>query len=553
MKLPFPLRARAFPPLILGLCFCTPVSPACADLGQAKIPRHRYTNIIFISIDTLRRDHLGCYGYERNTSPNIDLLADRSVLFENFIAQAVLTPVSQMSIFSSRYPRANGLVSFQVPKDAITTVNLPNILKVYGYTNAAFLSSPEFIQRGSSKIKGNYKNSFDDLFDDFVPANKPWRKTPVEALDWINKNKGKKFFLWLAVGTVHFPFTHAVPPPYKTMYDPPGYTPFFCGPCGIEDEKCGDEIGYGVLSRIYKGNFYVDSKPLHRLSKEDIDYIVGRYDAGIHYTDLFVGEVIELIKKLGLDEKTLVVLHSTHGEDLGEHGYFMHYDLYDTEVKNALLLKFPEGGATPQRIAAQVQGIDIMPTILSYLDIPINHESQGKSLLPLIETGDESGLSEYAYMNRLPLWEYLVNRRNVHFKSRGGCTDTTGEQEALEAYSWFLSEAFADFTPADPPYYPAIRTNEWKLILRNNKEVLEKTSWWSFVSGSSVEVREVELYDLKNDPHEVDNVAGKHPDVVQRLKKQLLEWDAAMQSLAKKGVGYDEKTTILPYPGVMDP
>ena len=97
------LRSLFSPLALLCLCFLPQVSLSQTDAAATLPPRHSRTNIIFISIDTLRQDHLGCYGYQRNTSPNIDRLADRSVLFENFIAQAVLTPVSQMSIFSSQY------------------------------------------------------------------------------------------------------------------------------------------------------------------------------------------------------------------------------------------------------------------------------------------------------------------------------------------------------------------------------------------------------------------------------------------------------------------
>src|SRR6185369_6938511 len=196
---------------------------------QAK-SRHEFTNVILISLQCLRADHLGIYGYKRNTSANIDKFAEKSVLFESAISQANLTPVAQMSVLTSQFPRVNGMVSFEVTKDAVTSRTLPDILKYYGYTTAATVSSPEFFMRfdtsGGELV--NPGDVFSRSFDYFGrtargPEGSSLRVSPVEAFNWLKKNSDKKFFLWIGSGLLHMPYSDTVPKPYKTMYDSPGY------------------------------------------------------------------------------------------------------------------------------------------------------------------------------------------------------------------------------------------------------------------------------------------------------------------------------------------
>ncbi|MDA8432386.1 MAG: sulfatase-like hydrolase/transferase, partial [Nitrospiraceae bacterium] len=121
-----------------------PAVAGAASSREKPAPAYEKTNVILISLQCLRPDHLGAYGYKRETSRNIDSLAKRSVLFENAISQANLTPVAQMSVFTSQYPRVHGLVSFEVTPEMVSKRTLPEILKYYGYTTAAVVSSPEF-------------------------------------------------------------------------------------------------------------------------------------------------------------------------------------------------------------------------------------------------------------------------------------------------------------------------------------------------------------------------------------------------------------------------
>jgi arylsulfatase A-like enzyme len=192
-----------------------------------------------------------------------------------------------------------------------------------------------------------------------------------------------------------------------------------------------------------------------------------------------------------------------------------------------------------------VQGIDIMPTILDYLGIPVPHEAQGNSLLPLLKSDGSASPSEFAYIDRMPWWEYNLSKWYLEFQSGRGAHFPQSEKTKLEEYRRMLQ---TDFDQLDyPPGDIAIRTNDWKLMMRKKKDLLEKVSWWGFITGKRLYLEEIELYDLKNDPYEKANVAKDHPEVVARLKAKLLQWD---ESIEKQKAQYkkDEKRFIIPYP-----
>jgi arylsulfatase A-like enzyme len=536
--------------LLTGISLTNSTALAAAPAG----PRHDDTNVILISLQCLRPDHLGAYGYKRGTSRNIDRLASQSVLFENAISQANLTPVAQMSVLTSQYPRINGMVSFEVAKDQVSQRTLPEILKMYGYTTAATVSSPEFFLRydGATGVTVNPGDLFSRSFDHFSrtrkgPDGRSVRKVPTEALQWLKNNHDRKFFLWIASGLIHMPYGAAVPAAYRRMYDPAGYVPFWKRLAEAPAWKeLGEDPDYDVFSRIYRGEFYWGFSPIYRLTDTDIDYVNGRYDAGVYYTDLFIGELLKLLDSLKLTEKTVIILQSIHGEDLGERGgNFFHYDVTDTIIKNALMIRFPGQDQGGRRVAEQVQAIDIMPTLLDYLQIPVPHEAQGMSLMPFLHGDRTAAPGEFAYIDRLPWWEYTLDKWYLEFKRSQGAPFASAELEKLPAYRNLLAQSFTEL--GYPPGDIAIRSNDWKLILRKNRNLLRKVSWQGFLAGREPEIPEVELYDLKNDPGETTNVALANPEVVARLREKLLTWDREMER-GKKAFNPDDKRLVIPYP-----
>lgn len=525
-----------------------PASPAAVVK-----PRHEQTNVVMISLDILRPDHLGAYGYQRNTSPNIDRLARQSVLFENAIAHSYLTPVAHMSVITGQYPRSHGMLSFEVTRNDVSQRTLPEILKFYGYETAAVMSSPEFFMRYDTEAGKivNPRDIFSHAFDYYgrtVPDKSgSTRVNPSGALEWLKANKDKKFFLWVESGMLHPPFSQTVPEPQKSQYDPQNYTPFYeTYPIRLGKESTDRGVPTEVLFHVYRGDYYLDFKPVYKLSDVDRNFIISRYDAGLNYTDSFIGELLNLLDSLKLSGKTLVVFHSIHGEALGEHGYFFHHDVFDTEIKTALTFRFPDGEKAGSRISRQVQGVDILPTILDYLQIPLNHEAQGASLLPLIK-GDDRNFkgSEYAFIDRIPWWEYVLEGWHLENQTERGADYTPLEISRMKDYLALLRDTIGN--GKYPPECIAIRTNDWKLILRERHELLENVSWWNFISGQKFPVAAIELYDLRRDPLEQKNVAAENPQVVAKLKAKLLEWDAANPKPAARAKTR-QMPLIIPYP-----
>jgi arylsulfatase A-like enzyme len=523
-----------------------------ADTAPPLTARHEYTNVILISLQCLRPDHLGVYGYKRQTSRHIDALANTSVVFENAISQANLTPVAQMSVFTSQYPRTNGMVSFEVLQDTVNKRTLPTILQFYDYTTAAIVSAPEFFLRydtdaGTMVNPGDVFSRSFDYFGRTIrgPGGRSLRKVPEEAFHWLKANKDKKFFLWIASGLNHMPYAAAVPHPYKSMYDPEGYTPFWYRLPNNAWKDAKDDPSYDVFSRVFGKDFYWRFLPAYKLTEDDVQYVNGRYDAGVFYTDLFIGQLMELLESLDLKERTLIVLHSIHGEDLGEDGRYFHYDVTDTIVKNALLMRFPGAELGGKRVEEQVQGIDILPTILDYLEIPAPPDAQGNSLLPFLKGDRSAAPGEFTYIERMPWWEYTLHKWYLEFKSDTGAHFAASEKAKLQEYQNLLKKSFEEL--GYPPGDIAIRSNDWKLIYRKNRDLYEKVSWQHFITGKSGKIDEVELYDLRNDPLETKNVAGNNPEVVERLKEKLLKWDESIESQKVKYFKGD-KRWIIPYP-----
>lgn len=537
--------------LILLAVACPLAGNVFAADPPAASERYKDTNVILVSLQCLRPDHLGVYGYKRDTSPNIDRLAKSSILFDNTIAQANLTPVAMMSVLTSQYPRVNGMIAFDTAKDAVTSRTLPEILKYYGYTTAAVSGSPEFFMRYDTESGTEIKlgDVFSRSFDYFGRTRKglgsSLRVAPVESLDWIKRNKDKKFFMWIASGVIHVPYAAGVPREERVVYDPPGYKPFWEKFHSIKaEEGASDDTTYDVLMRLYKDEYYLGFKPVYKLMPTDYSYIVSRYDAAIRYTDNFIGQLVDTLEKNGLTKNTILIIHSIHGEDLGERDTYVHYDLSESAVKSALLVRLPDGQQGGKRIADQVQGIDIMPTVLDYLGVPRDHSQQGSSLLPLIKGEPGATGTEYAYIDRIPWWEHTLSRWYLEFKN-SQTNYPESEKNPVKEYGAMLRSAF----PAGsyPPGDIAIRTKQWKMILRKEPRLLEKVSWYGYITGSALQYNDIELYDIVADPHERRNVAAQNQKVVETLRAKLMEWDAAVDR-KKASYGTGEKRYIIPYP-----
>jgi arylsulfatase A-like enzyme/Tfp pilus assembly protein PilF len=319
-------------------------------------------NVLLITIDTTRADRLGCYGYEKPTSPHIDALADQSVVFTRCSAHVPITLPSHTSILSGTVPCYNAVRDngrFVVPEPLVT---LPEILAADGYRTAAFVSA--FVLDSRYGLDQGFE-VYDDRFmaewseEDLREARlfrqgiteRPADQTTDAALAWLAEQGDEPFFMWVHYYDPHQPLTP--PKPFDQMF--------------------------------------IDSA----------------YDGEIAFMDSQIGRLLEALKSAGLWEDTLIVLTSDHGESLGQHGEDTHAVLvYDSTLHTALMIK-PQSafGATPAVAGDAVAHADILPTVCDLLGLDGPETGQGRSLRPLLEGGSQPPQAIY-FECALPFYSY---------------------------------------------------------------------------------------------------------------------------------------------------
>lgn len=463
-------------------------------------------NVLMLSIDIFRPDHLPCWGGRNPMRGHICELADHGVLFDDFIVQAYQTPIAQMAMFTGRYPSRTGFTHFAATL-AADEPTLPESLQAAGYETVAMGSSFEVMtDMSASTHRGhgfthpglNPGLSFGRGFESFVYTG--YRNLPTDAVPFVQQRAkpDRPYFLWLVFGTLHWPYGAAADPKARRQFDPEGYAGTFAGL---------PAPSFPVLSRIYQHKLHQGPRPLP-LTAADEAWINGRYDVGLKMVDDFVGELLAAMPPEQA-ANTLVVLHGIHGEDLGEHGYFGHYDIFDTEVRQKLIVLNPRNPAQAgTQVTGPVEGVDLAPTLtdvlgLSAMTAPRDESLDGTSLRSALLSGeapDDGG----ALSERVPLWEDIF--RHLDHMPSG------------------YVERIRPLLDADQPKTGdlSLRTDRWKLIHRRARLLEAQVSWWTEVSGQPLERPEWELYDLKTDPTEQLNVADDHPQVVVRLRAELL-------------------------------
>lgn len=323
-------------------------------------------NVLVIAIDSLRPDHLGCYGYGRPTSPAIDALAARGVLFENALGQASWTTPSFGTVFTSLYPSQHGALTVNdMLSPGVPT--LAEILRERGYAtcgiaNAPALSSDYGFDRGF------------DFYDVAEPETRDAEATTKDALKWLDADKRKPFFLFVHYFDVHLPY--APKPPYDRLFDT-GYT----GP-----------LGTAFAVDAYAGRREDLLAQMRGWSPADWDHVRALYDGEIAFTDQAIRLLLEGLEERDLTRKTLIVFLSDHGQEFFEHGAYGHgHSLYGEVLRVPLVLSLP--GPLPRglRVKEQVRLLDVAPTILAFLGAGARSGLEGVSLLPLAGGGAVTG------------------------------------------------------------------------------------------------------------------------------------------------------------------
>lgn len=316
-------------------------------------------NVLLISIDTLRQDHVGVYGYEHNTTPNVDAFAADTIRFDNAIAQAPSTLPSHASIFTSMIPehhRAFHATEQPLPPEALTMAEIlfQEGFRTGAYTAGAQMSEKYGLDQGFDiyeSFKGDMTHT--SRFSDIVARGK----------DFLEQYGDERFFLLLHTYEVHSPYTPD--PGYLHEFDP-GY-----------DGPLGDTIDLEYLRRVFENPTRL------RMSEADRRHVIAAYDGEIRGMDDAFGDLIAYLKDKGLYDNTLIIFTSDHGEEFGERGRvgWHSWTLYDELVRVPLLIKMPGsryGGYTVQEV---VRGIDLLPTLTDVLGIDVDAAFEGESVM----------------------------------------------------------------------------------------------------------------------------------------------------------------------------
>lgn len=310
-------------------------------------------NVIIITIDTLRADHLGYYGYQRIRTPHIDALARSSARFSHAYTPVPLTLPAHTSLFTGSFPMATGVHDFAVNRVPSSAVTLAEVLGQNGYATAAFIGAPVLDSTyGLNQGFETYFDHFDFSHLEESKADRIKRRGDVvidNALSWLKQNSRRPLFLWVHLYDPHYPY--APPEPYASQYR---------------------------------------DRP---------------YDGEIAFADAQVGRLVAFLKEMGSFADSLVVLASDHGEGLDEHGENKHgFFIYNSTLHVPLLFKIP--GATPRVSENEVSLVDVMPTVLQALRIAIPAPVQGRSLLSEILGRTASGPSNLYAETFLPLLHF---------------------------------------------------------------------------------------------------------------------------------------------------
>ncbi len=446
---------------------------------EFKEPKH----IVLITIDSLRADHMGTYGYDKKTTPFLDSLFKKGVTFDKAITPGFLTFQTDSAIFSSLYPSQNNVMTFSTPINKNLPI-LPQILNIYGYKTAAFVSPSAGPQFGWSDKFQTYK---------WNQNLKNIKSAKLDVASWLNSNNEPSFLFW-HIYDVHIPFVKPSKEFYKNTYS---------GPFSNQD--------MWKQSWQTKNTFFTkkDSDDPNKftpiaMSQTDVEYIKSSYDTGVSYVDEELRLFFNSIKDKPFFNDTLFIITSEHGEDLKEHGYIFHGDIYNVNIHAPLTFIYPS--LKPQRIQETVSSLDILPTLLELLGIPQLERAEGISLVPYF-SGKSVNPNRSVFTERPPFDEYALHK------------------------------------------------GKWKYILRNSnklKTIIPENKADLLFSNilKSDNTFTDELYNIDKDPYEQHNLIGMGIEEEQILREEIISFREKMRNerRADEDIPSVDPEKLIPYP-----
>ncbi|TKJ45770.1 hypothetical protein CEE34_09750 [Candidatus Aerophobetes bacterium Ae_b3a] len=331
--------------------------------------------IVLVVVDTLRADHLGCYGYFRNTSPTIDQLAREGVLFLDAHATAIATGPAFTSIVTGLSPIHHGfyVTPFNIPNlvnfnDAIPTL-AELIPKEKGYTTVAFDNLMSFLCPMKQLVRGFEYYINVSCRSNERGADLRGGRINSRLLPWIKQHAREDFFLFVHYWEPHTPYSQ--PEDYRHLFH---HIPGNLSDLKVEKAPAGYSYvpGWGKVGELWESE------------KGDPPMSLDLYDGEIRYLDDLLKEVIETLKSMKILEETVIIVTSDHGEQLGQHGMYGHQGLNESVICIPLILWNPERFPQGKVIRGYVQQADIAPTILDLMGAEQFPHFDGESLIPLI-------------------------------------------------------------------------------------------------------------------------------------------------------------------------
>lgn len=357
-------------------------------------------NVIVITIDALRADHMSCYGYKKNTTPNIAKLAERGVLFENAISQSSWTKASMASFFTSLYPHNHKAYPKHsiLPEDVWT---MAEEFKSKGYHTFAI--------QANGFLKNMYK--VDQGFDEYhFSLDLPAQQIVDLFNEFLVAKSGKKFFAYLHFMEPHVPYY--APEEYNLKFVDPAYE--------------------GVIDKNQFDKFKEVRSGLLKLSNKEKRHVVDLYDAEIRYADENIKRMFEKLEELNLQQNTIVVIMSDHGEEFWDHNGYEHGHTMYKELLHVPLIIINPKIQRPKRIKQVVRLIDVYPTLMDILGFNTQNEFMGQNLAKIMYSYYERNLKLLAFSEGLLYGPEKKSIQSEHFKLIKKMKDNSLEFYELE-------------------------------------------------------------------------------------------------------------------------
>jgi len=434
---------------------------------------------LYIDIDSLRPDHVGCYGYEQPTTPNIDALAEDAVRFDRAYVASSPCMSSRAAFVSGRYGINNGVVTHGPPGQTLHSPLTRHDYRWAGHDDVEeeYWTLPElfFQERIRTAAVSSFPRHpapwFYHLWHEFHQPQEPeggYFQTPRAedvadiGLDILDRTADEEFFLYLQFWEPHDPY----------LRSPEEVEPFRDGPLPpyptaemLEDHKGWDAFRSPTDPGLGRSLTHCEYDHVENL--EALGEVLAGYDAEIRYADEHVGRVLDTLRERGLYEETLIVVTADHGEEFGEHGlYREHWGTHEGTQHVPLLVKPPASAGVDSGSRAElVTNVDMAPTLADYAGLEAPAAWQGHSLRPLLEDDGDTDWRDFVVLDH---GQYTAQR--------------------------------------------AVRTDQYKYVRTYNPGM-----WGGVVPDDA-------LYDLEADPWEQENVAPEHPDLVEDLRSRMAAW-----------------------------